>query len=140
MDVWYVSNILPDSRTNERSIQSFAASFAKAGPKGIVLVARSEGALLDVSKEIKAINSEIEVLAVPTDLFDEASVKAMWAKVKAKFGHADILVNNAGTFDQGGAIADAPASNWWSDFVSSLIRKLQIVLTENRKSMCGEPS
>jgi len=89
--------------------QGFATSFAKTNPKGIVLIARSAEALDVVTKEIRAINGKIEVLAIPTDVLNGDSVAALWEKVKAKFGHADILINNAGTMNGSGPISEAPA-------------------------------
>ena len=38
-----------------------------------------------------------KALAVPTDVTDPASVKALFAKVKETFGRLDLLFNNAGT-------------------------------------------
>ncbi|KAK0123957.1 hypothetical protein ONS95_008945 [Cadophora gregata] len=95
---------------------SFATSFARAGPKAIVLVARTAESLAATAKEIHAIDSKIEVLTVPTDLLSVESISALWEKVKAKFGHADVLVNNAGTLSGGGPLSDADPAAWWSDF------------------------
>ncbi|PVH71991.1 NAD(P)-binding protein [Cadophora sp. DSE1049] len=95
---------------------AFAASFARASPKAIVLVARTAESLTAAAKEIHNINSNIEVLTVPTDLLSPESVSALWEKVKAKFRHADVLVNNAGTLAGGGALSDANPGAWWSDF------------------------
>lgn len=100
-------------------VQGFAASFAKAGPKGIVLVSRSADSLYVVAKEIHAINNKIEVLSVPTDVSDIQSVSQLWDKVKETFGHADVLVNNAGTLNAG-TIATADPKAWWTDFVSAV--------------------
>ena len=97
-------------------------SFARSGPKGIVLVARSSEALAEVTKEINEINKDIQVLAVPTNLLDSKSVAALWEKVKETFGHADVLINNAGSLNAG-AINDVPEDGWWSDFVGSLFRE-----------------
>lgn len=69
--------------------------------------------------EIHAINKDINVLAVPTDLLDTKSVAALWEKVKETFGHADVLINNAGSLVNG-TIADTPVDAWWSDFVCLL--------------------
>lgn len=99
------------------SPQAFAASFAKASPKGIVLVARSSDALAAVRDEIHAIDKRINVLAVPTDLSSPDSVAALWDKVKATFRHADVLVNNAAGLHEG-LISDIQEDLWWSDFVS----------------------
>jgi len=40
-------------------------------------------------------------LAVPTDVADQASVKALFAVVKEKLGRVDVLFNNVGTGSPG---------------------------------------
>ncbi|KAH7370582.1 putative oxidoreductase ucpA, partial [Rhexocercosporidium sp. MPI-PUGE-AT-0058] len=95
---------------------AFVKSFAKASPKAIVLVARTLAPLEEVRDEIHAINKDIEVLAVPTDLLSAESVTSLWAKVKERFGHADVLINNAGSLN-GGTVADTEVDKWWNDFV-----------------------
>jgi len=89
--------------------QGFAASFAKAGPRALVLVARSAETLGEVAKEVQAIDE--------TNLGDITSVAALWEKVRTTFGHADVLINNAAIMTGFNAIADAPIDEWWSDFV-----------------------
>lgn len=98
-------------------MKGYAKSFAKAGPKGIFLVARSADKLEAVRQEILAINKDIKVLAVPTDILNAESVANLWAAVKETFGKADVLINNAGTLTPG-TIADTPVDTWWADFVS----------------------
>ena len=114
-------------------------SFARSGPKGIVLVARSSEALAEVTKEIHEINKNIQVLAVSTDLSDSKSVAALWEKVKATFGHADVLINNAGILN-GGAVKDIPEDSWWSDFVRFHPEAIIPLLNVNRRLMCEELS
>ncbi|MFT5394209.1 MAG: 3-oxoacyl-[acyl-carrier protein] reductase [Gammaproteobacteria bacterium] len=72
-----------------------AARLSAEGCK-VALVSRTQGDLDDAAKEI---NDETgnDVLALATDVRDEAAVKAMVAAVVAKWGRVDILVNNAGT-------------------------------------------
>ncbi|KUJ06628.1 NAD(P)-binding protein [Mollisia scopiformis] len=86
------------------------------GRLGIVLVARTAESLQSVAKEINAINPNIEVLPVPTDLTNPDSIAAMWEKVKTKFDHADVLVNNAGTLTDATSVKDADSGKWWYDF------------------------
>jgi len=93
----------------------FVKSFAKAGPKGIVIVSRSASELETVRQDILAINKEIQVLVAPTDSRNPDSVAALWDNVKATFGKADVLVNNAGTL-MNGFIANTPVDTWWTDF------------------------
>ena len=94
-----------------------AASFAKAGVKGLVLVARNPEALAEVVKETQAVNALVNVVGIAADLLDAASISTLWEKVKAEFGHADILVNNAGVFEANVPIVDADPDEWWANLV-----------------------
>jgi NADP-dependent 3-hydroxy acid dehydrogenase YdfG len=76
------------------------------------MVARSADSLEEARKEVYEINPHIKVLAVPTDLLDPKSIKALWEKVKEEFGHADVLINNAGSalFS---LVSEADPDAWW---------------------------
>ncbi len=74
------------------------ASTAKlfAGEGAItVLVARTEGKLLEVSNDIQSRGGT--TLIIPTDISAKDQVDQMIKKVYQKFGRIDILINNAGT-------------------------------------------
>ncbi len=73
-----------------------AKLFASEGAK-VVICARRAEPLEAVAAEIRAENGE--VLCVPTDISDKASVEALVEKTIAAFGKIDILVNNAGVLD-----------------------------------------
>ncbi len=51
-------------------------------------------------------------LAVPTDVSDPASVRALFARTKASFGRLDLLFNNAGTNAPGIPLEDLPFEQW----------------------------
>ena len=53
-----------------------------------------------------------KALVVPTDVADQASVKALFAATHAAFGRVDVLFNNAGTFVVGTAIEYIPLDVW----------------------------
>jgi NAD(P)-dependent dehydrogenase (short-subunit alcohol dehydrogenase family) len=92
--------------------QGFVASFAKARPKALVLVGRDAAQLAEAAQDVRAVDANIEVLAVPTDISDEAAVAALFDKVQGTYGHADVLVNNAGALG-GGALGDTDPAAWW---------------------------
>jgi NAD(P)-dependent dehydrogenase (short-subunit alcohol dehydrogenase family) len=58
----------------------------------VALAGRRKEALEAVAKEAKG----AKTLAVPTDVGDPASVRALFAKTKEAFGRLDLLFNNAG--------------------------------------------
>ncbi len=93
-----------------------ATAFAKAKAKGIVLVVRNAEQLANTEQDVRRINNEAKVLSVSADIADEASVQALFEKVKAEFGTADVLVNNAGILTWGQIDAVTPKA-WWGDFV-----------------------
>jgi NAD(P)-dependent dehydrogenase (short-subunit alcohol dehydrogenase family) len=65
----------------------------------VVLAARDPARLEQTAAEIEATGAS--VLAVPTDITDEAQVEALLARTMERFGRLDLLVNNAGAFDGG---------------------------------------
>lgn len=81
-----------------------------------MLVARSAEQLAETEQDVRKINDQVQVLAVPTNVIDEDAVAKLFEKVRAQFGTADVLVNNAGTVNIG-PIVDVDTKTWWSDFV-----------------------
>ncbi len=104
--------------------KGFAASFAKAGAKALVLIARSASSLAETAADIKAINPEVETLMIPTDISDEASVNAAFGKIKKEYGSADVLISNAAVIAPFQKLGDVDMGSWWSCFVSPLSRPL----------------
>ena len=97
--------------------QAIAKAWAQAGAAGIVLVGRKAETLNLTVENISKVSKSIPIIAEPTDVTDEASVKSLFDEVKAKFGKAHVLVNSAGTMG-GGMVGDVPLASWWIDFVS----------------------
>ena len=83
-------------------------AFAKEGAT-VVLAARDADRLQGAAAEIEALGAT--VLAVPTDITDEAGVDALFRQTMERFGRVDVLVNNAGAFD-GGAIDELSLETW----------------------------
>src|SRR5688572_25110888 len=78
--------------------RGIAEAFAGEGA-AVVLAARDVGRLEQAAGELAA--GGAAVLAVPTDVTDEAQVEALFAQTMERFDRLDILVNNAGAFDGG---------------------------------------
>jgi NAD(P)-dependent dehydrogenase (short-subunit alcohol dehydrogenase family) len=87
---------------------AIGAAYAAEGC-AVALAARDAARLEQTAAEIEATGAA--VLAVPTDITDEAQVETLFARTMARFGRVDILVNNAGAFD-GGAIDELSLETW----------------------------
>lgn len=70
-----------------------ALALAREGVR-VALAARRKERLLAVAEEIHAAGAE--ALAVPTDVAEEAEVRALVDATVARWGRIDVLVNNAG--------------------------------------------
>ena len=82
---------------------ALARRFRAEGARGIALADLQEDALLDAA-------GEIDALAVPCDVADEADIKRLVAAAEDAFGPIDVFVSNAGIARMGGV--DAPDEEW----------------------------
>ncbi|EXJ55030.1 uncharacterized protein A1O5_12769 [Cladophialophora psammophila CBS 110553] len=73
-----------------------ALAYAKAGASGLVVSSRTQSDLDELSRQLKAVNSSINVLALVADMAKEADVAKLAAETKARFGRADVVIANAG--------------------------------------------
>ena len=85
-----------------------AVALAKEGFAAVIGGRRKER-LDEVAREIEGFDGQ--VLAVPTDVTDPASVKNIFAKTKERFGRLDVLFNNAG-FCAAAPIEELPFERW----------------------------
>jgi NAD(P)-dependent dehydrogenase (short-subunit alcohol dehydrogenase family) len=76
----------------------------------VVLAGRRKDKLEEVAKEGAAAGGKS--LAVPADIADPASIKALFAKTKETFGRLDVLFNNAGIGAPAVPIEDLPYEKW----------------------------
>ncbi len=83
-----------------------AIALAKAG-YAVALAGRRKDPLDETAKEAKG-----KTLAVPTNVGDPASVKALFAKIKDDFGRLDVLFNNAGTGAPPVALEELTYDQW----------------------------
>src|SRR6201989_2890725 len=86
-----------------------ALALMKAG-YAVVLAGRRKDKLDVVAAEGAAAQGKSCV--VPTDVADPASIKALFAAVKERFGRLDVLFNNAGIGAPAMPIEDLPLNKW----------------------------
>ena len=82
-----------------RGIGKGIAKGLAAEGASLTIAARNAELLEETANELRA--NGTKVLAVPTDVTDEAQIKALFEKSMAEHSRLDILVNNAGAFDAG---------------------------------------
>ncbi len=75
----------------------------------LTIAARNAELLAETANELRA--NGTKVLAVPTDVTDEAQIKALFEKSMSEYGRLDILVNNAGAFNAG-PIDELSTEDW----------------------------
>src|SRR5260370_16906920 len=85
-----------------------AVALAKEG-FAAVIAGRRPDRLEEVAREIEG--SGGQVLAVPTDVTEQASIKNLFAKTKERFGRLDVLFNNAG-FGAAAPIEELAFERW----------------------------
>ena len=85
--------------------KGIARAFAAEGAR-VVIASRSERTLDNAAEELGG-----QVLAVPTDLKEEAEVVALFQRTLAEMGQLDVLVNNSGVFE-GGPLEDLSLETW----------------------------
>jgi len=88
--------------------KSVALTLLKDG-YSVALAGRRKDALEQTVKESGA---GTRALAVPTDVSDPQSVKALFAKAKEAFGRLDLLFNNAGVNAPGIPLEDLTVEQW----------------------------
>jgi len=75
----------------------------------VVLTARRAG---ELEAAVKASAAPDRGLAVPSDVGDPESVKALFARAKQKFGRLDLLFNNAGMGAPAMPVEELPFEKW----------------------------
>lgn len=84
-----------------------ALALAKAGYAVVVAGRRKD----ELEKTVSMAGGAT-VVAVPTDVSDEASVAALFKVVKDRFGRIDVLFNNAGMGAQAVPLDELPVEKW----------------------------
>src|SRR6185312_16223995 len=80
-----------------------------------VLAGRRREMLEAVAKEAGG-----KTLAVPTDVTEPDSIRALFAKTKEAFGRLDVLFNNAGTGARAASIEEIPLDKWQTVVATNL--------------------
>ncbi len=88
--------------------RAIARGLAKEGAS-LVLAARTAETLGEAAAEMESLGAE--VLAVPTDVTDEAAVESLFGQLVSRFDKLDLLVNNAGAFN-GGSLDELSLADW----------------------------
>lgn len=84
----------------------------------VVLAGRRKDALEATATEAKRTN--LPTLAVPTDVRDPVSVRALFEKTKEVFGRLDLLFNNAGIGDPSVPLEELTYEHWKSSVDTNL--------------------
>jgi NAD(P)-dependent dehydrogenase (short-subunit alcohol dehydrogenase family) len=96
--------------------RALALRFATERPRGLVLadLPRQRDALLALAASLEAgdgaARPPVAAIAVPTDVADEAAVRALVAAAESRFGHVDVFCSNAGIIRDGSE--HAPDADW----------------------------
>ncbi len=88
--------------------KGIARAYAREGAS-LVAASRNEANLAAAARELAPTGAR--VLAMPTDVTDEAQVAALFERTMSEFGRVDILVNNSGAFD-GGPLEELSLETW----------------------------
>ncbi|ETS02765.1 NAD(P)-binding protein [Trichoderma reesei RUT C-30] len=115
--------------------KGFVRSFATAGAKAIVLIARSSKQLQETAEELSKEFPKTRFVPAACDVTDEASVKAVFEKIRSDFGSADVLVNNAGATDEGKPLRTASIANVWNGIEVNL--KGALIMTQGFLNLVG---
>lgn len=107
-----------------------ARNLSQAGMK-VAVCARRKDRLDVLAEEINAAGGE--VLALEADLRDEASILAMFAAIRERWGGVDVLINNAG-LGRLSPLIDSP-TDWWREMLEVNVLALTICTREAIQDM-----
>jgi NAD(P)-dependent dehydrogenase (short-subunit alcohol dehydrogenase family) len=77
-----------------------ALAYAQAGASGLIISSRTQSDLDELTRQLKAVNPSIDVLALVADTAKEPDVVRLAVETRTCFGRADIVVANAGVMSK----------------------------------------
>ena len=99
---------------------------ALEGAAGVVLASRSTEKLERAVSQIAELSPTTEVLAIPTDICDEAQCQSLVTATLDRFGRIDALVNSAYEHGKFESIEHADLAVWRSVMETNLIGTMQL--------------
>ncbi|MCJ1244585.1 hypothetical protein MMC30_001783 [Trapelia coarctata] len=97
--------------------KAIARHYALAGASTLILAGRRSGPLEAVKAGILEHSPDCQILCVPTDVTDKASVAKLFEEA-GQGGNIDILINNAGVVSSLDPIGLGNQEMWWEVYVS----------------------
>ncbi|KAH8689313.1 hypothetical protein BGW36DRAFT_412153 [Talaromyces proteolyticus] len=91
-------------------------AWAQAGAKGIILAGRTELRLKEPSDAVKKLSPSTKVIAVPTEVTSEQSVKSVFETALVSFERIDVVMNACGVMNNGHKTGEIEPSQWFRDF------------------------
>jgi NAD(P)-dependent dehydrogenase (short-subunit alcohol dehydrogenase family) len=111
--------------------RAVALAFLRDG-YGVALAGRRKDRLDQTAKDSGAGE---RVLVVPTDVADQESVRALFAKTKEEFGRLDVLFNNAGIGTPGSIMLEDLTLEQWQAVVNTNLTGMFLCTQEAFKIM-----
>ena len=92
--------------------------WVQAGAHGVVIVGRRADRLEKIAAELRTLNGQTKILAVPADMTAEKSVQNLFAQIQQAFGRVpDVVLASAGAMAPVMSLHQQPLKAWWNDYV-----------------------
>ncbi|POS68897.1 hypothetical protein DHEL01_v212708 [Diaporthe helianthi] len=123
--------------------QATAKSFARSGPRALILFGRRTEALAETAKLVKSskAGSDLVVQTHEVDMCDAQGVRAVADQVAAELGGIDILVHAAGVLAPVVPLLEADPATFIDGYKTTVVGTLtvaQAVVLANNKSAAGK--
>ncbi|ETN41958.1 uncharacterized protein HMPREF1541_03897 [Cyphellophora europaea CBS 101466] len=93
-----------------------AVAFAQTGATNVIIAGRRVANLQVVKDLVNSSFPKTNVLAVPCDAADTASVDKLFAEIAAADITLDVLVNSQGTVRSKASLRNSDPEEWWADW------------------------